>query len=204
MRKAYIVLEGGKVFEGYGFGAERDAIGEIVFTTGMCGYIETLTDPSYYGQIVLQTFPLIGNYGFISEDVESDKSYVKGYIVREWCEYPSNFRSEGDINEYLKSQGIPGVYGVDTRELTRIIREHGVMNAMITDDLSKVNPKELNEYSIIDAVKGVSSGKQSILTPEADILYSVVLIDYGAKLNITRELLKRGLQGTYSSVNHYG
>lgn len=192
MRKAYIVLEGGKVFEGYGFGAERDAIGEIVFTTGMCGYIETLTDPSYYGQIVLQTFPLIGNYGFISEDVESDKSYVKGYIVREWCEYPSNFRSEGDINEYLKSQGIPGVYGVDTRELTRIIREHGVMNAMITDDLSKVNPKELNEYSIIDAVKGVSSGKQSILTPEADILYSVVLIDYGAKLNITRELLKRG------------
>jgi carbamoyl-phosphate synthase small subunit len=192
MKKAYIALSNGKVFEGYRFGAEKDAVGEIVFTTGMCGYIETMTDPSYYGQIVLQTFPQIGNYGFISEDAESPKCYMKGYIVREWSEYPSNFRSEGDIDSYLKKEGVPGVYGVDTRELTRIIREYGVMNAMITDDLSKVDYEKLNEYRVKDAVKGVSSGKTSVLTPEADILYSVALIDYGAKSNIARELLKIG------------
>ena len=136
MKKVYIVLEDGHVFEGKRFGADGEVLGELVFTTGMGGYIETLTDPSYYGQIVMQTFPLIGNYGIIDEDFESDKSYVSGYVVREWCEAPSNFRMQTTLDEYLKKQNIVGVYGVDTREITQIIREHGVMNAKIVDEVT--------------------------------------------------------------------
>ena len=108
-KKAFITLENGRVFEGVSFGAERETVGELVFTTNMTGYLETLTDPSYFGQIVTQTFPLIGNYGVIPPDFESEKSYVFGYIVRERCEEPSNFRSEGKIEEYLKRQNIPAV-----------------------------------------------------------------------------------------------
>ena len=126
--KIYICLENGNVFEGKSFGAKGEVIGELVFTTGMGGYIETLTDPSYFGQIVMQTFPLIGNYGFIEEDKESKKSFVSAYIVREWCEEPSNFRCEKGLDDYLKENNIIGVYGVDTREITKTIREAGVMN----------------------------------------------------------------------------
>ena len=133
-QKVYFCLENGQTFEGYRFGAGGEIQGELVFTTGMGGYIETLTDPSYYGQIVLQTFPLIGNYGFIPEDMESPKSYVSAYIVREYCEAPSNFRCRETLDDFLKSQGIIGVYGVDTREITKTIRESGVMNAVICDD----------------------------------------------------------------------
>ena len=134
MKKAYLVLEDGQVFEGFRFGAESAAVGELVFTTGMCGYIETLTDPSYAGQIVMQTYPLIGNYGMMEEDFEG-KCAVRGYVVREWCDGPSNFRTQYDLDTFLKQQGVPGLYGVDTRELTRIIREHGVMNATICDEV---------------------------------------------------------------------
>ena len=141
-KKIYLTLENGKVFEGYSFGAEREVVGELVFTTGMTGYIETLTDPSYFGQIVTQTFPLIGNYGMIPEDCESGKCWVSGYIVREKCDAPSNFRCKGTLEEFLKAQNIPAVYGVDTRELTKTVREAGVMNAVISSkpvsDLSAV------------------------------------------------------------------
>ena len=106
IKKVYIVLEDGHIFEGKRFGAEGEALGELVFTTGMGGYIETLTDPSYYGQIVMQTFPLIGNYGIMEEDFESDRSYVSGYVVREWCALPSNFRTEYDLDTFLKKQGV--------------------------------------------------------------------------------------------------
>ena len=105
-KKVYVTLENGKVFEGYSFGAEREVVGELVFTTGMTGYIETLTDPSYFGQIVTQTFPLIGNYGMIPEDCESGKCWVSGYIVREKCDAPSNFRCKGTLEEFLKAQNI--------------------------------------------------------------------------------------------------
>lgn len=128
-KKVYVTLQNGKVFEGYSFGAEREVVGELVFTTGMTGYIETLTDPSYYGQIVAQTFPLIGNYGMILQDKESEKCWVTAYIVREKCDEPSNFRCGGTLEQYLKEQNIPAVYGVDTRELTKIVREAGVMPA---------------------------------------------------------------------------
>ena len=113
-KKVYITLENGRTFEGRSFGAEREVVGELVFTTGMTGYIETLTDPSYYGQIVTQTFPLIGNYGMIKSDRESAKCWVTAYIVREKCDDPSNFRCEGTLEAYLKEQNVPAVYGVDT------------------------------------------------------------------------------------------
>ena len=143
MKKGYLVLQDGQVFEGIRFGAEADTVGELVFTTGMCGYIETLTDPSYAGQIVMQTYPLIGNYGIIREDFEG-ACCVKGYVVREWCEAPSNFRTDCDLDTFLKEQGVPGLWGVDTRELTRIIREHGVMNgAITTDELTQERKEQL-------------------------------------------------------------
>ena len=127
----YLTLQNGTRFTGKRFGADGDVLGELVFTTGMTGYIETLTDPSYYGQIVIQTFPLIGNYGVIPSDCESKKPWVSAYIVREKCDMPSNFRCELTLDEYLKKSGIVGVYGIDTRELTKIVREAGVMNAVI-------------------------------------------------------------------------
>ena len=136
MKKGYLILQDGQVFEGVRFGAETDTVGELVFTTGMCGYVETLTDPSYAGQIVMQTYPLIGNYGIIREDFEG-ACCVKGYVVREYCDTPSNFRTDCDLDTYLKEQGVPGLCGVDTRELTRIIREHGVMNAAICDEIPR-------------------------------------------------------------------
>ena len=135
--KACLVLANGLVFEGRAFGAEGIIIGETVFTTGMNGYLETLTDPSYYGQIVTQTFPLIGNYGDIKQDYESSKCNLRGYIVRQWCEEPSNFRCGGDIDSYLKSQNIIGLYDIDTRKLTKILREVGVMNGMLISGNSK-------------------------------------------------------------------
>ena len=125
MKKGYLVLQDGQVFEGIRLGAEADTVGELVFTTGMCGYMETLTDSSYAGQIVMQTYPLIGYNGIIREDFEG-VCCVKGYVVREWCEAPSNFRTDCDLDTFLKEQGVPGLWGVDTRELTRIIRQHGV------------------------------------------------------------------------------
>lgn len=130
--KVYLTLQNGRVFEGKRFGAKGDVVGELVFTTGMTGYIETLTDPSYYGQIVIQTFPLIGNYGVISKDRESKKPYLTAYVVREHCEHPSNFRCEEKLDEFLTRNNVVGVCGVDTRELTKTVREAGVMNAVIS------------------------------------------------------------------------
>lgn len=156
MKKAFLILEDNTVFEGYRFGADTDSIGELVFTTGMGGYIETLTDPSYYGQIVLQTFPLIGNYGMIEDDFEG-RCCVKGYVVREWCDTPSNFRSQYDIDTFLKSHNIPGIYGVDTREITKIIREHGVMNAILTDTPPE-SLEDVKNFKIVNAVKSVTTG----------------------------------------------
>ncbi len=190
-KKVYICLENGQVFEGRSFGAEGDITGELVFTTGMGGYIETLTDPSYYGQIVMQTFPLIGNYGFIDEDMESRGSFVSAYVVREYCEEPSNFRCCKTLEEFLKENNIVGVWGVDTRELTKIIREHGVMNAMITDNPENADLEKIKEYRVSDAVKSVSMMKPSMY-PADEHKYNVVLIDYGTKGNIIRELNKRG------------
>lgn len=190
-QEVYICLENGQTFKGYSFGATREVIGELVFTTGMCGYIETLTDPSYYGQIVMQTFPLIGNYGIINEDKESNKPYVSAYIVREKCDKPSNFRCDEDLDTFLKENDIPGVYGVDTREITKIIRESGVMNAFITTNPKNADYEKIKEYKIVNAVKSVSAEKPQLI-PSDSHKYNVVLLDFGAKKNIVRELNKRG------------
>lgn len=187
----YICLSDGQIFEGKRFGALGEITGELVFTTGMGGYIETLTDPSYFGQIVMQTFPLIGNYGFIDEDMESTKSYVSAYIVREYCKEPSNFRCGKTLDDYLKENNIIGVYDVDTREITKIIRESGVMNAVICSDPRKADFDKIKEYKITDAVKSTSVEKPC-LVPSKNHKYNVVLIDYGKKDNIPRELAKRG------------
>ena len=190
MKKGYLILQDGRVFEGVRFGAETDTVGELVFTTGMCGYIETLTDPSYAGQIVMQTYPLIGNYGIIREDFEG-ACCVRGYVVREWCDAPSNFRTDCDLDTFLKEQGVPGLYGVDTRELTRIIREHGVMNAAICDEVpADLTPIET--YAVTGVVEAVSCREASVYPAEGEERFRVSLLDYGAKRNIVRELQKRG------------
>ena len=190
MKKGYLILQDGQVFEGVRFGAETDTVGELVFTTGMCGYVETLTDPSYAGQIVMQTYPLIGNYGIIREDFEG-ACCVKGYVVREYCDTPSNFRTDCDLDTYLKEQGVPGLCGVDTRELTRIIREHGVMNAAICDEIpADLTP--IKTYAITGVVEAVSCKEPDRYQAEGEERFRVSLLDYGAKRNIVRELQKRG------------
>ena len=184
----YLILENGTVFEGKSFGADKEVVGEVVFTTAMTGYIETLTDPSYFGQIVVQTFPLIGNYGIISADFESKKPCLKAYIVREWCREPSNFRCEGNLGIFLKENGIPGIYGIDTRRLTKIVREAGVMNGMIAKKIPE-DFEVIKKYSVMDAVKSVTADKTEVLEGNGK---NVVLMDFGAKKNIARSLNKRG------------
>ncbi|MBO4677659.1 MAG: glutamine-hydrolyzing carbamoyl-phosphate synthase small subunit [Oscillospiraceae bacterium] len=190
MKKRYLVLEDGQVFEGRAFGADAERVGELVFTTGMCGYIETLTDPSYYGQIVLQTFPSIGNYGIIPADFEGS-CQVRGYVVRDLCNEPSNFRSEGTVDEFLKERGVPGISGVDTREITRIIREHGVMNAILCDTIPE-SLDAVKAFRITDGVAHVSTPEEETYPAVGKERFRVALLDYGEKRNILRELCKRG------------
>lgn len=186
--KVYLTLQNGKQFVGKRFGADGDVIGELVFTTGMTGYLETLTDPSYYGQIVTQTFPLIGNYG-VTPDAESKNPWVSAYVVREKCDQPSNFRCEESLDEYLKNNNIVGVYGIDTRELTKIVRESGVMNAAITSRPLK-DLSEVSAYRIVNAVKSVTADGVEFFGDPNGI--KVAVWDFGAKQNIIRELVKRG------------
>jgi carbamoyl-phosphate synthase small subunit len=189
------MLSDGTILEGISFGAKGTTIGEVVFTTSMTAYQETLTDPSYYGQIVTQTFPLIGNYGVNDEDFESDRSYVSGYIVREWCNTPSNFRMNGDIDSFLKRQNIIGIHSIDTRMLTRKIREVGVMNGVITTENVYDKKDELlkmvKDFEIVDAVKTVTTKENREYKAEVS-KRRVALIDLGYKRNIRQELLKRG------------
>lgn len=192
--KAYLVLSNGRVFEGIRIGAERDTVGELVFTTGMTGYLETLTDPSYAGQIVTQTFPLIGNYGVIPSDFEG-ASAVRGYVVRELCDAPSNFRSQGALEDFLKANDIPGICGVDTRELTRIIREEGVMNAAICGEIP-ADRTEIQNYTVAGVVAEVSGKKPTVFPAEGEKRFSVVLVDYGYKRNIARSLCHLGCEVT--------
>lgn len=203
-KTAYLILENGKVFKGKSFGAQGAVTGEVVFTTAMTGYLETLTDPSYYGQIVVQTFPLIGNYGVIPEDFESKGPALKGYIVREVCEHPSNFRCDGKLSEFLESRGIIGLYGIDTRQLTRIIRESGVMNGAITTEDVYARKEELLEqiraYEIVDAVKTVSIKEKQEYTVEHP-QHHVVMMDFGYKAHILKKLLHRNCNVTLVPYN---
>lgn len=203
MEKAYLLLADGTLYEGLSFGAKGTVLGETVFATSMTAYQETLTDPSYYGQIVTQTFPLIGNYGVNSFDSESDRCYLSGYIVREWCEEPSNFRCEKTVDSFLKEQNVIGIYGIDTRSLTKKLREYGVMNSMLTTEEIKDKQKALEEiraFSIKDAVKNVSC-KENCRFEAEHPKYEVVLFDFGYKFNIERELVARGCNVTVVPYN---
>lgn len=217
--KAFLILEDGTVFEGTSIGSTREVISEIVFNTSMTGYLEVLTDPSYAGQAVCMTYPLIGNYG-ITPDMESGRSWVDGYIVRELSRIPSNFRCEGTIQDFLKEQDIPGIAGIDTRALTKLLRDKGTMNGMITTNedyrLDEIIPK-LKEYTVGDVVTKVTCSEKKTLAPfeaksvypenqgmmgeiagsfVADKNYRVALMDFGAKDNIAKSLSQRGCEVT--------
>jgi len=198
--KAYLILENGRVFEGNFFGAKGEVIGEIVFTTGMTGYLETLTDPSYCGQIVMQTFPLIGNYGLIPEDFESASVGAKAYIVKYPCKTPSNFRSQNELGAFLEEKGIIGICGIDTRALTKLIRENGVMNGKITDaEPAKTDIKEIKKYYVHNPIAAVSSRISQKFLPENSQVSDkaakrIALMDFGAKRGIAAALVKRGCE----------
>ena len=194
--KAFLILEDGTVFCGQSIGSTREVISEIVFNTSMTGYLEVLTDPSYAGQAVVMTYPLIGNYGICYEDMESERPWPDGYIVRELSRIPSNFRSQGTIQEFLTRHDIPGIAGIDTRALTKILREKGTMNGMITTNenynLDEVLPK-LKAYTTGKVVEKVTCKEKYVLEGNGP---KVALMDFGAKRNIARNLNKRGCQVT--------
>ena len=192
MKKGYIVLENGQVFEGQRFGYDGNAIGELVFNTSAVGYIETLTDACYQGQILVQTFPLIGNYGWIEADTCGKDIKLNAYIVREWCEAPSNFRCGGTIDDELNKRKIPGICGVDTRQLTRIIRENGVMNAAICDDPSKVDLEALKAYKNENVLDNAGINKDTVVYKADSEKYKVTVINYGEYLGLVPSLVSRG------------
>lgn len=194
--KAFLILENGKVFEGTSVGSQREVICEIVFNTSMTGYLEVLTDPSYWGQAVCMTYPLIGNYGICHEDEESGRPWVGGFIVRELSRVPSNFRSEEGLEDYLCRHDIPGISGIDTRALTRELRKEGTMNGMITTnarfDPDTVLPR-IRAYKLCQAVEHVTCDKKHVFPGSGK---RVALLDLGAKKNIIRCLQSRGCQVT--------
>lgn len=194
MKKRYLVLQDGTIFEGYAFGADKENIGELVFTTNMVGYIETLTDPCYYGQIVMQTFPMVGNYGIIEADFIGQPA-LNGYVVREWCDAPSNFRCEYDLDTFLKNYGIPGIYGVDTRELTNIIRDGGTVNAKICDKLPS-DYEDIKNYKIVSAVENTGSKKKSEFVPSGNYKKHIGIIDLGSTKNLEQRLMEKGYKVT--------
>ncbi|MDM0469937.1 carbamoyl phosphate synthase small subunit [Clostridium perfringens] len=193
--KAKLILENGVVFEGKAFGYLKECVGEVVFNTGMTGYQEVLTDPSYYGQIVTMTYPLIGNYGINLEDLESKEPKVRGFIVREKCQYPNNFRCELELETYLAQNKILGLDGIDTRALTKILRNNGTMKGIIVLDNSNLEDvkDKLEAFSNRDAVSIVSTNEKYEISGEGK---KVAIIDFGIKQNIIRNFVKRGCNVT--------
>ena len=198
-----IVLEDGEEYLGYGFGADKEAICEIVFNTSMVGYQEIVSDPSYTYQMVVMTYPLIGNYGITDEDYETKQPTIGGMVVREYNDLPSNFRYTKTLSEYLEENDIPGIWGLDTRKLTRSIRDKGSRKVIITDITTSKEEalKKLNAYDIPkDAVSKVSC-KKKWYSRTANYKYNVVAVDCGIKLNIIRSLNKRGCNVTIVPYN---
>ncbi len=197
--EAILALEDGTIFRGESFGATGERYGEVVFNTSMTGYQEILTDPSYKGQIVTMTYPLIGNYGINKEDVESRRPFVEGFVVKECSKISSSWRSEKSLADYLKENNIIGIEGIDTRSLTLHIREAGAMKAVLsTEDLDGKNlVKKVQESTGllgIDLVKEVSSKKKYIWSKIKSKGYKVVVLDCGVKYNILRNLMERGCE----------
>ena len=203
--EAYLVLEDGSVHRGYGFGAASDAVGEVVFNTTMTGYQEVLTDPSYAGQLVTLTYPLVGNYGINGIDFESRRIQVSGLIVREHCETPSHGASVRTIHQFLESQGIPGISGVDTRAITRRLRSQGVMMGVISSDPNSAlaRLKAAPNYGELDHVRTVSTAEGYAWSEAGELPepqnglerpFRVLVTDCGLKYNILRELTRRGCE----------
>ncbi len=194
------MLEDGTVFHGTQFGANVEAIGEVVFSTGMTGYQETLTDPSFRGQIVALTYPLVGNYGINPQDVESNELQLNALVVHELCQEPSNWRSNRTLDKHLKAAGVPGISGIDTRALTRHIRQLGAMMGAISSSRTaeellaslKLNPN----YANIDFVKVVSCKEPYLWKESAGNRHKVALLDFGVKFNLLRVLSKFGCEVT--------
>lgn len=193
--KAQLILENGMVFEGKAFGYLKEAVGEVVFTTGMTGYQETLTDPSFHGKIVVMTYPLVGNYGINLEDKESEKAHVRGFIVREKCDYPNNFRCELTLDGYLKSQKIIGLEGIDTRALTKVLREYGTMRGIIAvRELSPSQVKlKIDAYSNRSAVAEVTAKEKCEYKGKG---MHIAILDFGMKQNILRSFINKGCKVT--------
>lgn len=193
--KAQLILENGMVFEGKAFGYLKETIGEVVFNTGMTGYQEILTDPSYYGQMVVMTYPLIGNYGINLEDMESRKSHVKGFIVREKCDFPNNFRCELTLEGYLQEQKIIGLEGIDTRALTKVLRNSGTMRGIIA--VRELTPSQIklkiDSWCNQMAVSEVTTPESYVVEGEG---LHIAMLDFGVKQNIIREFAKRGCKIT--------
>jgi carbamoyl-phosphate synthase small subunit len=203
---AVLLLQDGRFFYGDIFGAEGETIGEVCFNTGMTGYQEILTDPSYCKQIVTMTSPHIGNYGVNSEDIESDKIQVAGFVIKEETEIPSNWRSRQSLGEYLKEQNIVGIQGIDTRALTRHIRDHGAMNGIIStinSDIEslKIKLTQAPKMAGLDLAKEVSCKNFYQYTQNNNYPYKIAAIDFGIKLNILRLLESNNCDVTVFPAN---
>ena len=199
--KACLVLEDGSIYQGDAFGAEGSAYGEVVFNTSMTGYQEMLTDPSYAGQILMATYPLIGNYGINPQDFESRKAQVSGFLVREQCLQPSHHLSTMTLHDFLAEQGVPAISGLDTRAITRRLRSKGVMTGIIAPaseaDAALARMKELPDYGSVDFVNWVTTGQRYYwdqAPPESEARYRILVSDYGLKYNILRSLRRRGCE----------
>lgn len=190
-KQAYLVLQDGTIFKGYSMGAEGVTIGEVVFNTCTASYQELLSDPTYYGQIVAQTYPLVGNRGVDAE--EESQIMANGYIAREWCDTPTDIRCNVTLDEYLKKRGIVGLYGIDTRRLTRILRDKGYYNGAITNTLDGLEDlmKRIKAYSISGAVREVTIQEKQKLEAE-DSQYKIAVVDYGFSRKNLQHLMKRG------------
>lgn len=199
LMKAFLILEDGNVFTGESIGAQKEIISEIVFNTGMTGYLEVLTDPSYAGQSVVMTYPLIGNYGICYEDMESHKPWVDGFIVRELSRVPSNFRNEESIQSFLTRNEIPGIAGIDTRALVKLLRNKGTMNGMITTNADfKIDEvlERVHQYKVAKVVARTTRSDIKVIPAAGETKYKVALMDYGLKNNIPRCLVKKGCEVT--------
>ena len=197
--KAFLILEDGNVLVGENIGAKKEIISEIVFNTGMTGYLEVLTDPSYAGQSVVMTYPLIGNYGICYEDMESHLPWVDAFLVRELSRIPSNFRNQESIQSFLERNDIPGIAGIDTRALVKLLRNKGTMNGMITTDenyrLEEVLPK-IHQYKVEKVIEKTTCKEKKLIPAIGETKFKVALLDYGLKNNIPRSLAKRGCEVT--------
>ncbi len=194
--KAFLILEDGNVFEGKSIGSTEEIISEIVFNTSMTGYLEVLTDPSYAGQSVCMTYPLIGNYGVCFDDMEAEKPWQSGFIVREIAKRPSNFRSEESIGKFLQDYNITGIEGIDTRALTKILREKGTMRGMITTNENYYKNEcleRIRAWKMGHVVLDVTCKEKKVYPGDG---FKVALIDLGVKKNIINSLTQRGCQVT--------